>query len=400
MRTKKDVELMLLSELDEICSQNDLNYILIENTALDAYLNHSIKNESSFNVEVAMTYGDIKKFIDIISKKSNRYIEGIFNNPNITHYFISYGDVNTANFRIIDSHKKIHHGINIHIHIIRKSSTLNNEPISEWTSIQSKQRKIHELINKRVINNRLILVKWGLAFLRILYNITGGGNYHYYRKIIKNTYVDNWSDIKNYSKVKIKDNEYETGILMDIDQVNVDNLNLYIPKNIELFLFELFGDDYKNTSRINEDQNIERIIDTENSYKKIIEETKDNLNEVRKVYETVIWDRLKVKNESKSINNIWKLVEMTDKQIQFIEFFEENGNYILSLDLDDKKQYDKLKHELKPIIATLNKYAKYNMSFSINPEIDELIDKILIKEGKRDFVEKINILRHKEYFVE
>ena len=40
------------------------------------------------------------------------------------------------------------------------------------------------------------------------------------------------------------------------------------------------------------------------------------------------------------------------------------------------------------------------MTFSINPETDDLIEKVLILKGNKKLVNKLNQLKEKEYFVE
>lgn len=56
MKSKQDIQLELLAEIDDICSKNGLKYILIGQTALNAYLNHTVKNGTRM-MSVAMTMG-------------------------------------------------------------------------------------------------------------------------------------------------------------------------------------------------------------------------------------------------------------------------------------------------------------------------------------------------------
>ena len=83
MKTKHEIQLELLQEIDEICSNNGLKYILFGMNALNVYHNHSIKDGPRM-VAIAMTSGDIDRFCKIIEEEynENRYVEGIYNNPN------------------------------------------------------------------------------------------------------------------------------------------------------------------------------------------------------------------------------------------------------------------------------------------------------------------------------
>lgn len=78
MKSKQDIQLELLAEIDDICSKNGLKYILIGQTALNAYLNHTVKNGTRM-MSVAMTMGDMDRFCEIIENEysDDRYVEGM-----------------------------------------------------------------------------------------------------------------------------------------------------------------------------------------------------------------------------------------------------------------------------------------------------------------------------------
>ena len=107
MKTKQEIQIELLQEIDEICSKNNLKYIFVGINALNAYLNHTIKNNNRV-VSIAMTQGDIDRFCEIVEKSGNkdRYVEGIFNNPNYLPLYVVYGNENTTEFHMIARNKK------------------------------------------------------------------------------------------------------------------------------------------------------------------------------------------------------------------------------------------------------------------------------------------------------
>ena len=63
MKTKTDIQLELLQEIDEVCSKNHLNYILFEIDGLNPF--HKTKEEPGL-ISVAMTQGDIERFSKIM----------------------------------------------------------------------------------------------------------------------------------------------------------------------------------------------------------------------------------------------------------------------------------------------------------------------------------------------
>ena len=56
MKTKQEIQIELLQEIDEICSKNNLKYIFVGVNALNAYLNHTIKNIERTNIGRSREY--------------------------------------------------------------------------------------------------------------------------------------------------------------------------------------------------------------------------------------------------------------------------------------------------------------------------------------------------------
>ena len=142
------------------------------------------------------------------------------------------------------------------------------------------------------------------------------------------------------------------------------------------------------------------ILDTEISYKQIIEENKDLLDEAKATREEVMWQRLKAYKEKVAVDNVWKLVKMTNRQINLKELYGENIDDLLAYDLDDEEQLEEVYEELRPAIGSLRRYSRIGMTFSIDPKTDALIEKVLIKRGNEKLLNKIKKLSKKEYFVE
>ena len=141
MKSKQDIQLELLAEIDDICSKNGLKYILIGQTALNAYLNHTVKNGTRM-MSVAMTMGDMDRFCEIIENEysDDRYVEGMFNNPKFNPSFINYGNKNTTYFNMVYLDNNIHNGIEVRIYPIRKHAELDDLKFArkfiEWNDIK------------------------------------------------------------------------------------------------------------------------------------------------------------------------------------------------------------------------------------------------------------------------
>lgn len=399
MKTKQEIQIELLQEIDEICLKNNLKYIFVGINALNAYLNHTIKNNSRL-VSIAMTQGDIDRFCEIVEKSENkdRYVEGIFNNSNFLPIYVNYGNKNTTDFHMLARNKNKHHGISVRIYPIQRSVTLDGEEIEIFSSRLSKERKMREFMNKTIENRKFYFIKVGLNLFKGVYSLTGGGK-RYYKTVKKKMFIDKWEDIQNYSKVRIINRKIESKYLKEIGKIEFDNIQLPIPKDTDAYFSEIFGEEFKDI-KIKVVKPMRVIVDTEIGYEEIMEETKDILQEAKATREEVMWERLKVYNEKVTVDNVWKLVKMTDRQIKLKEKYEENIDNLLTYDLKDEEQFEELYDELRPAINSLKRYSKLGMTFSINPKTDTLIEKVLIKNGEKKLVNKINKLAKKEYFIE
>ena len=400
MKTKQEIQLELLQEIDDICSNNGLKYILFGMNALNVYHNHSIKDGPRM-VAIAMTSGDIDRFCKIIEEEynENRYVEGIYNNPNFIPLYVSYGNKNTADFHMVNLNKNKYFGIRIRIYPIGKFATLDGKVIGDMTNRIVMERKFRIFVNKRVDNPKLWYVKTGLNVLNGAYSLTGGSK-QYYKKVKNNIFIDKWEDIQNYSKVKISTKEISTEHLKFIEKVDVDGIKLYMPKDQDAFFSDVYGEKFREIPIKARKQKMRVIEDTEVSYKEIKEDTKDLLEEIRNIHEEIIWTRYKAKKESEAVANVWRLVQMTNKQMEFRKYFKENIDELLSYDLDNEEEFEELYEKVEPVIIVLNRYAKYGMTFSIDAKSDALIEKVLLKSGMEGLVKQMKKLAKKQYFVE
>lgn len=401
MRTKNDVQLQLLKEIDEICFKNNLHYILHGINSLKAFRHNTIRDGYRITA-VAMTQGDIDRFRKIIEKEysENRYIEGMFNNPKYNVYHFSYGDKNTTDFHVTNVNKHKHHGINILIYPIRKIHISNGKPTKTWKSeLIAKDRKTRKFLNKRVESEQFWYMKYGLIILNALYSLTGGGRRYYYM-LKKNTFIDKWEDIQNYPLVFLGKKNLSTEFFKEVTRYDVDGLDLCFPKNTDKYFETIYGKEYKTRQLPSKPVRIRDVVDTEISYEEILNETSDILKEARALHEEIKIKRDEDKEEKRVIRNVWRLVEMTDEQLGFIEFFKENFDELSRYDLDNPEEFDELYKILTPVIKSLRKYAKRNMTFSIDLKSDKLIEDVLIRDGEKDLVKKLKKISEQEFFVE
>lgn len=397
MKTKTDIQLELLQELNEICAQNDLKYILYGANALKGYQKKTIKNGSRY-VIAAMTNGDIERFCEIIERdySKNRYVEGVFNNPFFIPFYVTYGNRNTADFYAGNYNKNINHGIHIRLFPICKYAGRRRRKLKSWDDNLTKNKKYRESFTDPIEKQDF----WKRTVETRLYPHFGR-NERYYKQFKIYNAIDKWDDIQKYSIVRIGKRTFPSKIFKSVEKYEVDNTHMFLPKDTNAYFTSQFGRNFRYKIIEKQPPTKREIIDTELSYEDIVKQNSDLLKKANALKEEIEIEEFNFKDESEAVENLWKLVQMTDRQVKFRhQFGNHKTNYLLSKDLNDKKQLNEVYKELRPVINTLNKYAEYDLTFSVNPKIDALIKEVLMKKSNKELLDKIEILSQKEFLIE
>lgn len=440
--TRHEIQLNLLNEIDRICSENNLHYFLIGANALSAYNNHTIDNGFRM-VAVAMPSDDIDIFSKIIKKDyKDRYIEKSSNEKEDPKYFLAYGDKNTTFFslRDLDFHKQ--HGIIIRIYPIRKAFIKTEELEQTEGILSDMKRDVKKFLKKFMVNKDAFYVRYSIDFIRYIYRLFAGPNhnlgqkniksvikehlfnifgrgswateflislykhiysainatYFFFKNLRKHPFLEEWDDLKNHELIKIINSEVKTESLEDIGKIEVDGVDLNLPSSE--FFIEVFGENYVNRDVAFKPIKATSILDTETSYKDVIKERKEYINEIKNLQREIRKTRFEVIEETRAVNNIFKLVKMTDLQIKYQRFFENHREELFSLDIENEEEFIELNNRLASIIKNLRRYSEYDMTFSIDEEADLLIKEVLLKNGEEEFVNKLEELSKLEYFIE
>lgn len=432
-----------MKEVESISLKNDLHYFLIGSNALSAYNNHTIDTGARM-VAIAMPSDDIDIFCKIIKKeyKKDRYVEKSSNDKEDPLYHIAYGDRNTADFLLRNLNTNKQHGIRIRIYPIRKIN-MDNFDFDENLGIRSDMvNTFNRFFRKHMANKDAFYVRYGLDVVRYVYNLIAN-TYHYlnnkyskaiikedlfdimgrdswfidsiigvyrhfylavdsiyffFKNLRKDPFVENWNDLEKYLNVQIINREVNTNVFDEIDKVNVDGIDVNLLGS-EFFL-EIFGKNYKNKKINTKPSRDSAILDTENSYEKIIKERKQSIRKIKVVQREIRKKRLEVLEETTVVNNVFNLVKMTDAQIKVQRFFNRHRDFLFSLNMDDEEEFMELYDRLTPTINYLRRYSEYNMTFSIDEEADSLVRKVMLRIGEEDLVNKLNALSKMKYYIE
>ena len=441
--TRHEIQLNLLNEIDDICSNNNLHYFLVGMNALSAVNDHTIDNGFRM-VAVAMPSEDIEIFSKIVKKYyKDRYIEKSSNETENLKFYFAYGDRNTAFFSLKNLDFQKQHGIIIRIYPIRKSDDNKEGEVEQMPGVLSEIKKdVKKFIKKFMVNKDAFFVRYSIDFLRYVYhlfaninhyleqrhhksiikeslfNVFGRGSggtdflitlykyfysainatFFFFKNLRKHPFIEEWNDLEDHEAIRIFNYEVKAESLDEIDKIEVDGVNLNLPSSE--FFKDVYGENYGRKNVKFKPIKPTSILDTENSYEDIIKERKEYINEIKAIQREIRKTRLGVIEETTSVNKIFKLVKMTDLEIKYQKFFERNRKELFSLDVENEEEFEELNNRLSPIIKNLRKYSEEDMTFSIDEEADLLIKKVMLKNGEVELVNRIEELSKLEYFVE
>lgn len=416
---------------------------MIGANALSAFNEHTIDNGFRM-VAVAMPSDDIEIFSKIIKKDyKDRYIEKSSNEKENPKFYLAYGDRNTTFFSLRDVDFQKQHGIIIRIYPIRKSAVKSEEEVEQTAGVLSEMKKdVKKFIKKFMVNKDAFYVKYSIDFLRYAYHLFANTNrylgnkypksvikedlfnifgrdswatdslitfykstysainatFFFFKNLRKHPFIEEWNDLENHEVIKIINHEVKTESIDEIDKIEVDGVDLNLPS--PEFFKEVFGENYENKDVKFKPIRPTSILNTETSYKDIIKERKQYINEIKALQREIRKTRFEVVEETIAANKIFKLVKMTDLEIKYQNFFERNREELFSYDLENEEEFEELNNRLSPIIKNLRKYSEIDMTFSIDEEADSLIKEVMLRNGDEELVERIGELSQLEYFVE
>ena len=278
---EKETYYRLIKELENICRNNDIKYILL----YDDYFENKVtlpKMESF--VGVGMTLEDIEKLEYIVNRKNEgNSVETFLNNPNALEFKNRFYDENTTYINFKDYSNHVIHGIYVDLIAIEKN----------FDSIKSKFFRILQSLWKgsqiktKNCKRKLILVVILLKALKCLLGeeVLRTQIYNYYKK---NIAMKSWKDISNVKSVMIKGVRFSTN---------------------EIFAFE--KQERTKEKHILLNKEISGIINTQKGYREIL--TKKLENEIIKIIDERtryirIMDKSKKEREIK--RNAWKTFMM------------------------------------------------------------------------------------------
>lgn len=387
MLTREEVQRDLLQKFDDLCKKANVKYVLHGHAAFLAYYGEPINQMNSF--EVLMCQGDAEKVSSILDDDAY-YFEDSRSNPKLFSPHMIFGFKNSLDIKNKDLnfHKKRNienHCIRITIHFIERPK---NRISYKFLDVNNKVLKFRYMENDYDYKN----YKSKRKHLNNLFKLIGDGFYNkrVYNFKRKNLSIDTWDDIGKHPLIQIKNKTpISSEMFKSIESVVFDGVSSYIIKDFESYAAYFYGQNWMNkkwpsvsgyTSVIiswdeySKDPEVKKtMVGISNRYDIIYQKYRDTLEE-----------RRVVKNMKKHIvqskNIIYLREELISNKEEIIELYE-------------KEDFKELEIILEPLIKSLNRGIKLGYTYSIDDDIDAIVDSFLRKTNNAELADEIKNYR-------
>ena len=265
----------LLCELDEICRKNQIQYYLMGRTALSAYVNNEMPDES-INPTIMIMAEDCARFMDAVYREmgSNRVLESMCNNGKYPVFNLKYTDTESLMLavRMRDNYKV--HGISVYISIVEGVPSEEEAKYAEqlklaWREITNPythKSSLNPDIRKAAEELRVEYAKnpdeVGQKVFSELLEI--------YMHPSKNVQVRTANE--DYTVLKRKLFEKEPR------EVEIEGHSFYTVRKIKDYLTLLFGENLEAKADSGHKERLYRIVDANISYEEFVQQNQININ--------------------------------------------------------------------------------------------------------------------------
>ena len=389
MLTRNDVQRDLLQKFSELCMKANVNYVLHAHAAFLAYANQPINQINS--LEVLMCQGDAEKVSGLLDDEAY-YFEDSRSNPKFTGSYMMFGlknslDLKTKDLNFDTSRNIDNHCIRIIIHFIERPKRRISGKILGINNKLLKFRYMDDDFNFRDYKSKR-------KFANNVFKVVNDGFYnnrmHGFKK--RTISIDTWQDIKKYPLVQITGKApFKSSLLDSVLPVDFDGVDSYIVGDFEEYAKNLYGVDWpvKKWASVNECSSA--MISWEEYSND--PEVKRSLDEIQKRFDIIQCNYVKTEDSRKEILEMKEQIRQSKRVIYVREDCIQQKDKIMDLyRLKDTKNLEIL---LDPLIEALTIGIDRGYTFSVDEDIDNVVDSYLRENNYSDLADDI-----KEYRME
>ena len=390
MLTREEIQIDLLTKLNELCDKANVKYVLHDQAAFLAYNDEPIDSVAS--IEVLMCQGDAEKIADSLDDDLY-YFEDFRSNPKFDRHMMFFGYKNSLDLKELD----LHFDTDRHIenNCVRINIRFINHQVPKGTAKKlASQNDLWKFRHTRFTSNKFWRSKIRQKAINIVCFLMGNKriNRKRYENKKEHYAIDTWSNIKKYKFVKASGKKFKSSAFNEIVYKELNGAPAYILKDFDYYATRMYGNDWKNKTWGKVGKLNSSIISWEDFSNN--SQVKKSLDEIQKLNESIYFDTLQLKEYQDSTKIIPEHV------IQSADVVRTRENCIFQkeniIDSFSKRDFDELSKLLNPLIDCEKRAIGLGYSFSVDEDIDRILDEYL-RENKRNKLAN-NIKKYMTHF--
>ena len=387
MLSRNDIHRDLLQKFDELCRKANVKYALHGRAAFLAYFNEPIHQVNS--MEVLMCQGDAEKVSALLDDDAY-YFEDFRSNPKFDGPYMMFGFKNSLDLKNKDLNFNTTR--NIENHCIRLVIHFIERPLNKFNA------KIFG-VNRKILKFRAMDGDFDYRNYKSKRKFTNNVfkfiNDDFYNKRIynfkkRNIAIDTWDDIGKYRLIKITGRKPVTSnIFRSVAPVTLDGISSFIIEDFEAYATYFYGKFWRNKNWAPIRGCSSTLVSWEEfsndpEVKKCIDEIYKRYDIIHQKYDSTLEDRRVIRNMRSHIIQSRNVIYLREDLIQ-------NKDKIM--ELYDNGNLKELGVILNPLIRSLTVGIDLGYTYSIDDDVDNLLDSYLRKTNQADLANKIKDYR-------
>lgn len=391
-------QLELLTEIDQICEANDIDYYLSGSTLLFGYYKNILGDEYKTNT-IIMTPENALKFIKVCETQlpENRNIDYTLNNSLHNGHTIYYCDNRTLSLNWLKIQESYNIGIHITIYILKKK----DKNAFRWcyTRCLDALQTVYNRVKDNKYKKKSRHIGWIVIFLvtiigknklsRIVFN-------SYINGALKNPNEDYYLSKNNYKRSIGK--YYKKEYFIGHDEVEIYGKTFHAPANVEEYIYDINGKYAKESIKIR-DKNLPlfKVADCNLSFNDIEQLLKFDLftNENWSMYKKGTALNPQIRRLNNIVKNYWNILLRGEDRFKLFIEYEPLKDKIMKW--HENGDYNKLEDVLQDYDKCVRNNLRYNLGLMFDTDIFEIYCDLLIHNGEAKMVDKLRNSIPKEH---
>ncbi|WP_406535723.1 hypothetical protein [Methanobrevibacter sp.] len=383
MLTRKEIQMDLLNKLNELCDKANVKYALHSQAAYLAYFDEPIEFIESF--EVIMCQGDAEKIADILDD-DKYYFEDFRVNPKFDRHYMMFGYRDSLDLKLTDINFETER--HIENNCVRITIYFIEHQVPKGHAKKLKSRNdLWKLRHMNVNSSQLWRKKYQKKLINLACFLIGNKRInkrrYEYKKL--NYAIDTWDNIKNYPFVRFSGKKLKSSLLNEVVPTKLEGIPSYILKDFEPYFKIFYGGSWKDKKWGMYDGFKSSTLSWEefSNNPKI----KECLDEIQRNNEIMYFDNIRLKNYQKTTNKISRHVLQSENVVITREKYAELKDEIIKA--HEENDVEKLGILLNPLIESMKESLNLNYSYSVDEDIDRILDEYLRKNKNKRLANKI-----------